>query len=71
MLRDFAAVANGDEGPRAKVEQALIQFEQDGWRLMGPVSLLWRGERDEAVLAQGLDEQDARLVKRILELLAH
>jgi hypothetical protein len=66
LLRGIAAVAQGDAGLRPQIEALLPQLEQKGWRLMGPVILLWHGERDEAALTEGLDDSDAMLVRQIL-----
>jgi hypothetical protein len=68
LLRDAARVAVGDDGPREAVAQALRQLEQSGWMLRAPVERIWQGERNAAVLTQGLDAQDTALIERILEL---
>lgn len=70
LLRDIAAVARGDEGPRAEVEAALADLEAKGWMLHAPVERIWAGERERDALIDGLDEQDALLIGRILELIA-
>jgi hypothetical protein len=69
LLRDIAIVATGDDGPRHGVEQALLQMEQSGWMLRGPVERIWAGERDQVSLSVGLDDQDTLLVERALEVL--
>jgi hypothetical protein len=70
LLHGIAAVAVGDNSPRAQLEELLPNLEQRGWQLMGPVMQLWRGERDAAVLTAGIDPNSARLVQRILEFIA-
>jgi hypothetical protein len=70
LLHGIAAVAVGDNSPRAQLEELLPNLEQRGWQLMGPVMQLWRGERDAAVLTEGIDPNSARLVQRILEYIA-
>jgi hypothetical protein len=37
--------------------------------LRGPVERIWAGERDRATLVAGLDDQDAALLERVLELI--
>ncbi|RRR74023.1 MAG: tetratricopeptide repeat-containing protein, partial [Candidatus Viridilinea halotolerans] len=69
LLADIAAIANGDDAPREQVTQALAQLAQNGWMLRGPVERIWAGERDRAALVAGLDEQDAALIERMLELI--
>ncbi|RRR74024.1 MAG: tetratricopeptide repeat protein [Candidatus Viridilinea halotolerans] len=69
LLEAIAAVANGDDAPRKLVTQTLAQLEQNGWMLRGPVERIWAGERDRAALVAGLDEQDAALIERMLELI--
>ncbi len=71
LLRDVAAVAQkkASAATRAKVEAALPQLEERGWRLTDAVQRIFSGERDADALTPGLDEQDTLLVRRILELL--
>jgi hypothetical protein len=69
LLQGIAAVARGDDRPRAEIEAALPQLEENGWMLAGPVRRIWAGERDAVALTAGLDAQDAALVRRILALL--
>jgi len=70
LLEAIAAVARGDDGPRAQIEAELPQLEENGWELTDAVHRLWAGERDPAALTAGLDDQDAALVRHILQLLA-
>ncbi len=69
LLRAVAAVANGDEGKRQEIEATLIKLQENGWQLLSPVQRIWNGERDAALLTEGLDEQDSALVRRVLEYL--
>jgi hypothetical protein len=69
LLQAIAAVAGGDQGPRAELEEFLAQLEQKGWMLRGPVQRLWSGERSADSLTAGLDPQDSALIRRLLELL--
>ncbi|MBI4674224.1 MAG: hypothetical protein HY741_21480 [Chloroflexi bacterium] len=70
LLRAIAAVANGDETEKQEIEATLANLEEKGWHLASPVQRIWNGERDAALLTEGLDEQDRALVKRILEYLS-
>jgi hypothetical protein len=70
LLQGIAAVARGEEGERAEIEAALEDLERKGWRLRRAALKLWQGERRAGPLAHGLDELDAALVQRLLELLA-
>lgn len=69
FLRAVAAVARGEEGPREQLEATLPQFEEKGWCLTEPVRRIQEGERDPEALTEGLDAQDSRVVRRILELI--
>ncbi|MFP3939509.1 MAG: hypothetical protein ACLF0P_04325 [Thermoanaerobaculia bacterium] len=69
FLRAVAALARGEEGPRDRVEEALREFEKNGWQLSEPVRRIQEGERDPEALTEGLDVQDSRVVRRILELI--
>ncbi|MCP4695389.1 MAG: hypothetical protein GY862_00870 [Gammaproteobacteria bacterium] len=69
MLQAIAAVAKGDDGPRAEVERFLPQLEENGCKISAAVQAVWAGERDADKLTAGLDDFDALLVRRILELL--
>ena len=68
LLQGIAA-ATANEGLRGEIEPVLAQIQEDGWMLRQPARRIWAGERDEAALTEGLDEQDSALVRRILELL--
>lgn len=69
LLRDIAAVAMGDSTNRAEIEVALTDLEHKGWQLRAAVHAMWAGQRDLTALTDGLDQIDARLVQRVLELL--
>ncbi|GAB4442826.1 MAG: hypothetical protein OHK0015_41960 [Chloroflexi bacterium OHK40] len=69
LLLAVARVALGYQEPQAQVEQALVQLEQSGWMLRGPVERMWEGERELDALTAELDEQDTALVERMLELI--
>ncbi len=82
LLQDIALIAlaeNGADLPdalreslpevRERTEAALEQLEQQGWRLRGAIERIWSGERDTATLTAGLDDQDAQLIRRVLELI--
>jgi len=70
LLQAIVAVAQGDASQRDEIEEVLTELEAQGWHLKVAVQRLWAGERDAEVLTAGLDEQDALLVLRILEILA-
>ena len=69
LLRDIAAIARGDDGPRAEIEIVLSRLEEGGWQIVDPVQRLWAGERDEAILVAHIDASSAILVRRVLELI--
>jgi hypothetical protein len=69
LLRDIAAVAQGDDAPRARVEAALEQLAQQRVYLQDATRRIWAGERDAAALTAGLDAIDSALVRRVLEVL--
>jgi tetratricopeptide (TPR) repeat protein len=70
LLGAIAAVARGNPEGKPEIEAALNDLEEGGWHLKGPVERLWGGERDATSLIDGLDDQDTRLVLRMLELVA-
>ena len=69
LLQAIAEVARGNSESRAQLEEMLQQLEENGWHIASAVERIWAGERDSDALTEGLDEQDAALVRRILELL--
>jgi len=71
LLEAIAAVALGqtDDDERLEIEQELEWGEQHGWHLRDVAHRIWAGERDGEALTAGLDEQDAALVRRVLELI--
>ena len=70
LLQAIAAVALGNDEPRAEVEQILATVEDRGWRLSAATARIWAGERDATLLTADLDEQDAVLVMRTLAIIA-
>ena len=54
---------------RGEIEPVLADLQEKGWMLADPVHRIWAGERNAAALTAGLDEQDAALVRRILEMI--
>ena len=70
LLEAIAAVAQGDDGPREQIEAMLPELEQKGWQLTDAVHRIWAGQRDADALTAGLDEQDAQLIRHILDLRA-
>lgn len=71
LLEGIVAAARGDNDERREVEAALAELERRGWMLTGPVHAIWGGERDVALLTRNLDETDALLIRRLLDLLEH
>ncbi len=70
LLQAVAAVAIGDIRQRGEIEGMLVDLESHGWHLYEVVHRIWRGERDEAKLTEGLDAQDTALIQRVLEIIA-
>ncbi|MCU0492290.1 MAG: tetratricopeptide repeat protein [Chloroflexaceae bacterium] len=70
LLQDIVAVARGDGTQRAEIEAALTELESKGWLFGKAIAAIWAGERDEAKLTKRLDQADATIVLRVLELLA-
>jgi len=69
LLRGIAAVARGNDEPRAELENLLPGLEENGWQISEAVQRIWDGERDVEALTAGLDLNSTRLVQRILELI--
>jgi hypothetical protein len=63
------AAARGDTQARAEVEAELPRLEELKWHISEAVQRIWQGERDWHALAEGLDNQDALLLLRVLETL--
>ncbi len=70
VLQGFAAVARGNNEPRAALESLLSDLLGKGFELAEPVRKIWAGERGESELVTGLDPVDTRLVARLLEILS-
>jgi tetratricopeptide (TPR) repeat protein len=70
VLQGFAAVARGNDAPRAALESLLSDLAGQGFELTEPVRKIWAGERNESELVAGLDAIDSRLVARLLEILS-
>jgi hypothetical protein len=68
LLQGIIAAVN-DESLRSELEPVLVDLEQRGWHLTDPVRRIWAGERDAEALTAGLDQQDAALIRRVLEIL--
>jgi hypothetical protein len=68
ILHAIAAAARGDPDPRRQAEDFLAYLESQGLHLEAAIRQLWDGERDAAVLCQGLSEGEAVIVQDILEL---
>lgn len=49
------------------MEERLPQLEAKGWKIADATRRLWAGERDWHALCEGIDRQDALVVKRALE----
>jgi hypothetical protein len=69
LLKNIVAVALGDQEMRAQIEEIFPELEEKGWRITSAVQRIWAGERDAQTLTTGLYEQDAALVRRVLELI--
>jgi hypothetical protein len=69
LLQGIAAVALGNNEPRAEIEDYLPTLEGNGWRIFVSVKRIWAGVRDLSTLTAGLDSQDSALVYRILEII--
>lgn len=54
---------------RAQIAGVLSQLEAKGWHISQALQRIWTGERDWHTLSEGLDDQDALLVLRVLESL--
>ena len=67
-LRD--ASENADEGERKRLVmyEAIPHLVREGWNLKGEtMEAIWRGERDEKILLDGLDGGSALAVLSILK----
>lgn len=69
LLAGIVAVARGQREDQAEIEAALEDLERKGWQLRTAALRIWQGERRAEALTAGLDELDAALVQRTLELL--
>ena len=67
FLQAVAAVALGNDEPRAEIEEGLRTLERNGRKTSDSVKRIWTGELDSSTLTADLDSQDAALVHRILK----
>jgi len=65
------AAAQDDPELRAQLEEELAEAEANGWHLTAAMQRLWAGERDWPSLVEGLGNQEALVILRVLETLAH
>lgn len=70
VLGGIAIAAGGSAGAEAKVRALLPQLDEKGWHLTAAVERIWAGERDADALTAGVDANSARLIRRVLELIA-
>jgi hypothetical protein len=70
LLQAVASAAQASPEGREPLRDFLAHLEGDGWRLSEPIERLWAGERDLGALTQGLSQQEALAVEKILALLA-
>ena len=70
LIQAIAAVAQGDETPRAEILAVLPRLEEHGWQLNTAVMALWAGERDRERLTAGVDPNSAELIDTILTILS-
>ena len=68
LLQAIAAAAS-DETCVPRSSRCWPNLQESGWMLTDAVHRIWAGERDAEALTAGLDEQDAALVARILEII--
>ncbi|MDX2005403.1 MAG: tetratricopeptide repeat protein, partial [Meiothermus sp.] len=69
LLQGIAAVALGNTGVKADIEELLPKFEEGGWLFPQAVRRIWAGERELQRLIDGMDDQDTALVRRLLEII--
>lgn len=70
LLSAIAAIAFGNDTARVQIEKLLSELEEKDWHIGAAVRAIWDGEREAKKLLAGLDDSDATLVKRILELIS-
>jgi tetratricopeptide (TPR) repeat protein len=68
LFLGFAEALNNLEF-RALVEETFPQLEASGLHISGALRRIWAGERDWHTLAENLSNQDALVVRRVLETL--
>jgi hypothetical protein len=64
------ARAQDDLELRVQLKEELAEAEANGWHLTAAMQRLWAGQRDWLALAEGLDNQEALIILRVLETLA-
>jgi tetratricopeptide (TPR) repeat protein len=70
LVAAVAAAARGVPGAREAVEGSFEALRAGDWQLAAPIQRIWAGERDVWALTEGLDPQDALIVRKMLEALA-
>ena len=71
LIVGITLAAQGDLQARRAIEEVLEDLENNGWPIADAVERIWSGERDWHSLTEGLDENSALLILRILEVLPH
>ncbi len=69
LIEAVVAGARGNRQARAAVEATFDDLEQNDWRIVEPIRLMWAGERDEDTLTAGIDSNSALIVREILKRL--
>jgi len=69
FISAVASAAKGDMQARAVVEASLPPLEEAGWHITTALQRVLAGERDLFILTDELDNQEALLVLRVLEIL--
>ena len=70
VVQAAAAAAQGVPGAREAVEAAFEPMTKGGYMVADPIRRIWAGERDVWALTEGMDRNNALIVRKVLEALA-
>lgn len=70
LIQTIVDATHGITAARHMLEDLFPQLEQNGWNISNPIRRIWAGERDINGITQGLEENDALIVREVLKRLS-
>ena len=69
IVQAVVAAVAGEPGVKEAVEKLFPQLEQANWQIVDAIQRIWAGERDVWALTEGIDRDEALIVRKILAAL--